>query len=381
MAKMAASMLEHGEDAFRKLFKFYKRRNPPPDFSEVIDFSKGLKHEKVFRTELSSTAVGENEAHKAGLQPVREWKAFGLKGYPGFIFISNPFLPGSQQYWVKQCLKVYPQKPNVCNLDMHMTAAETENIWEKSSQLLRSKGSGKREPKTLLEKLRWVTLGYHYNWDTKTYSAEHHTPFPADLHSVSKHVAAACGFPSFTAEAGILNYYHSDSSLGIHVDESELDHTQPLLSFSFGQSAVFLLGGTKREDPATAMFMHSGDIMVMSGHSRLLYHAVPRIVPRIVPTPAATPLPPCLLQGPEWSAPEDSLVRRVKEEDWEVCARYMQTSRVNMTVRQVLGLGQAFPSEETRTQTLSTFSKDSAEGGENINTKKRKNTSDGYGES
>lgn len=31
----------------------------------------------------------------------------------------------------------------------------------------REKDSGKREPKTLLEKLRWVTLGYHYNWDTK----------------------------------------------------------------------------------------------------------------------------------------------------------------------------------------------------------------------
>lgn len=27
--------------------------------------------------------------------------------------------------------------------------------------------SGKKEAKTLLEKLRWVTLGYHYNWDTK----------------------------------------------------------------------------------------------------------------------------------------------------------------------------------------------------------------------
>lgn len=39
-AKMAASLVEHGEDAFRKLFKFYKRRNPPPDFSEVINFAK-----------------------------------------------------------------------------------------------------------------------------------------------------------------------------------------------------------------------------------------------------------------------------------------------------------------------------------------------------
>lgn len=31
----------------------------------------------------------------------------------------------------------------------------------------RGKGCGKREAKTLLEKLRWVTLGYHYDWNSK----------------------------------------------------------------------------------------------------------------------------------------------------------------------------------------------------------------------
>lgn len=47
MAKMAASVVENGEDAFRKIFKFYKRRKPPPDFSDVIDFSRAPLGEKV----------------------------------------------------------------------------------------------------------------------------------------------------------------------------------------------------------------------------------------------------------------------------------------------------------------------------------------------
>lgn len=64
----------------------------------------------------------------------------------------------------------------------------------------------------------------------QAYSADHHTLFPPELHLLSRHIAAACGFPKFSPEAGILNYYHSDSSLGIHVDESELDHSHPLLS-------------------------------------------------------------------------------------------------------------------------------------------------------
>lgn len=47
MSKMAASMLETGEDAFRKIFKLYRRKNPPPDFSDAIDFSKGVPSDKV----------------------------------------------------------------------------------------------------------------------------------------------------------------------------------------------------------------------------------------------------------------------------------------------------------------------------------------------
>ncbi|XP_066531824.1 nucleic acid dioxygenase ALKBH1 [Hoplias malabaricus] len=367
MLKMAASVLEHGEDAFRKVFRIYKRRNPPPDLTQVIDFSRRVDNERVFATELDHGCLSEEAAHRAGLQPVKDWRAFGLQGYPGFIYISNPFLPGSQQHWIKQCLKTYPQKPNICNLDMHMSPTETENIWEKSIGSIRKKGT--REPRTLLEKLRWVTLGYHYNWDTKTYSADHHTPFPPDLHSISQKIAAACGFPGFTAEAGILNYYRSDSSLGIHVDESELDHTWPLLSFSFGQTAIFLLGGTKRQDPPTAMFMRSGDIMVMSGSSRLLYHAVPCIIP----STAAEPLPSCLTQSLERKLLTDGLIHEVCEEDWEVCSKYLLTSRINMTVRQVLGPGQSFPAgltpAEARAQSRGGYDEESEEASQNAKKK------------
>ncbi|KAJ7991005.1 hypothetical protein DPEC_G00292740 [Dallia pectoralis] len=377
MAKMAASIGEHGEDAFRKLFKFYKRRSPAPDLSNVVDFSKSVKHEKVSTTELNPAAMSDEEARRTGLRPVRDWRAFGLQGYPGFMFISNPFLPGSQQHWVKQCLKTYPQKPNVCNLDMHMAPTDTQDIWGKSADVLRKPSSRIREPKTLLEKLRWVTLGYHYNWDTKTYSADECSPFPDDLHLLSGHVAAACQFPGFKAEAGILNYYRSDSSLGIHVDESELDHTQPLLSFSFGQSAIFLLGGTQREDPPTAMYMHSGDIMVMSGHSRLRYHAVPRVVP----APEGDPLHPSLeaeglAPGQDPAQGEASVIQSMEKEEWAVCFRYIQTSRVNMTVRQVLGPGQAFPLKDKRTETVKGYTEGyhDSQDGENVGLKRRRSS-------
>lgn len=51
-----------------------------------------------------------------------------------------------------------------------------------------------------------------------------------------------------------------------------------ILYFSFGQTAIFLIGGRTKEEKPTGVFLRSGDIVVMSKESRLCYHAVPRIM-------------------------------------------------------------------------------------------------------
>ena len=89
------------------------------------------------------------------------------------------------------------------------------------------------------------------------------------------------------------------------------------------------------------MFMHSGDIMVMSGFSRLVNHAVPRVLP----SPEGESLPGCLRTPLPADLPRDSVVDPCSVEDWQVCASYLKTARVNMTVRQVLAVGQDFPLE------------------------------------
>ena len=49
--------------------------------------------------------------------------------------------------------------------------------------------------------------------------------------------------------------------------------------FSFGQSCIFLIGGPTKETEPVPLFLHSGDICLMTGEARLSYHAVPRIYP------------------------------------------------------------------------------------------------------
>ena len=47
---------------------------------------------------------------------------------------------------------------------------------------------------------------------------------------------------------------------------------------SFGQSAVFLIGGESKAIQPQALLLRSGDVVVMSGPSRLAYHGVPKVL-------------------------------------------------------------------------------------------------------
>ncbi|XP_038072697.1 nucleic acid dioxygenase ALKBH1-like [Patiria miniata] len=272
----------HENDKFRVQFKRYKRRKPPPDLSEVIDFWDSVlvsqNHPKVTCQLCAMTS-----ATKLGLKPVDQWRCFTLQGAPGFVYIENPFRPGYQHYWIKRCLQDYPNKPNVCNLDSHHSIRGGLSLWDDDSDAQSKK-------KSLMDQLRWVTLGYHYDWTAKLYHPHNRTPFPGDLADLSAFVASVMGFPAFRSQAGIVSYYHSNSTLGGHTDHSEFDFTAPIISYSFGHSAIFLLGGKTKETSPLAMYLHSGDIIFMGGQSRLAYHAVPRI---LIPE-GSMKLPSCL---------------------------------------------------------------------------------------
>ena len=45
-----------------------------------------------------------------------------------------------------------------------------------------------------------------------------------------------------------------------------------------GQSAIFLIGGPTKEVEPLPIFLHSGDILIMSGEARKCFHAVPKIM-------------------------------------------------------------------------------------------------------
>jgi hypothetical protein len=57
-----------------------------------------------------------------------------------------------------------------------------------------------------------------------------------------------------------------------HVDDAEEALECPIVSFSLGQSAVFLMGGPTKDEQPTAILLRSGDAVVMSGGARMCFH-------------------------------------------------------------------------------------------------------------
>lgn len=81
----------------------------------------------------------------------------------------------------------------------------------------------------------------------------------------------------FRPEAGVVNFYQFKDTLTAHVDQSEVDAIKPLVSLSLGPSAVFLAGGATRDERPLPILLSSGDVLLMVGPSRRIFHGVPRI--------------------------------------------------------------------------------------------------------
>lgn len=298
-------------DLFKEEFKYFKRRDIPVDLSKVIDLTSIDKFPFVIEYdavsirkllgELKFEDSDECEAcKKFGLNDHNKWKVYGHSELDGLFIITNPFTLQGQAIWIRNCLEIYPYKPNITNIEK----LGKENEYKSSEYF---------------KKLRWATVGYHHNWDTKVYSKDRKSPFPNCLYHLIQHISSALGNNCFVPQAGIINYYQLNSTLNGHVDYSEPDLTSPIFSISLGQNAIFLIGGKTKAVRPLSFLLRSGDIVVMSGESRLCYHGIPKIL---------------RTNEERWNFEMDS------KQDF--LTSYIKKSRININVRQVLAKEQDF---------------------------------------
>ena len=71
--------------------------------------------------------------------------------------------------------------------------------------------------------------------------------------------------------------------MGMHQDRDEQDFDQPVVSVSLGDDGLFRIGNKTRGGKTESIWLHSGDVMVMGGEARLLYHGIDRVKPGTSP--------------------------------------------------------------------------------------------------
>ncbi len=218
-------------------------------------------------------------------------------GVSGLYVLPAALSAAEQTALATDCLSQYIWPPQHTSLDTSVDMVDVGNLFEKlrdgrplprSMLRVRSAEAGgapemaRAEALALVRRMRWATVGMHYDWTAKVYPGladPRHldAPFPPSLAALCERVAAPFA-PGWRAQAGIINMYQVGDSLTGHVDRAEADLGAPIVSLSLGAPCVFLVGGPNKDDAVVPLLLRSGDAVVMAGEARLAYHGVPCVL-------------------------------------------------------------------------------------------------------
>jgi alkylated DNA repair protein (DNA oxidative demethylase) len=102
-------------------------------------------------------------------------------------------------------------------------------------------------------------------------------PIPEPVKRRAQTLAAKIGHPHYDPDSCLVNIYAATGKLNLHQDADEADRTEPIVSFSFGADAAFVVGGMKRTDPTQTIRLKSGDAMALFGGGRMRFHGVKKL--------------------------------------------------------------------------------------------------------
>ncbi|MCX8144916.1 MAG: DNA oxidative demethylase AlkB [Azovibrio sp.] len=128
--------------------------------------------------------------------------------------------------------------------------------------------------------LGWITdrQGYRYS-PVDPQTGRPWPAIPASWRAAASAAAQAAGFADFLPDACLINRYAPGARMGLHQDKDEANLDAPIVSFSFGLAARFLLGGLTRRDKVERIWLTHGDVLVWGGPARLRLHGIQAVTP------------------------------------------------------------------------------------------------------
>ncbi len=75
-------------------------------------------------------------------------------------------------------------------------------------------------------------------------------------------------------ECCLVNLYREAAKMGMHQDRDEAEFGEPVVSVSLGDEGLFRIGNLTRGGKTESIWLKSGDVVVMGGDARLIYHGI-----------------------------------------------------------------------------------------------------------
>uniref|UniRef100_A0A7S3XJF6 Alpha-ketoglutarate-dependent dioxygenase AlkB-like domain-containing protein n=1 Tax=Oxyrrhis marina TaxID=2969 RepID=A0A7S3XJF6_OXYMA len=183
----------------------------------------------------------------------------GCRNAGVFAFRAVPdayLLPAALDDWQQvglayEALSEFIEPPNKTNLSAHGEVPAP--LWSHGHEF---------------RKLRWATLGWQYDWGSRSYTAV--SAMPDSVSRLSAAVLRAAGIAEVPMTAAIVNFYHGhriSDRLGGHVDDVDGD-SSPLVSVSLGLPCIFLHESIQGTSACTFTFRILKLILVLRRVSR-----------------------------------------------------------------------------------------------------------------
>jgi len=134
-------------------------------------------------------------------------------------------------------------------------------------------GKPMRVRMTSAGRLGWVTDRRGYRYEPRHPGGVAWPPIPESVLSIWHDLVGAARLP----DCCLVNFYGDGARMGLHQDKDEGDFDWPVLSISLGDEGLFRIGGVEKVGSTDSHWLKSGDVLLLTGASRLAYHGVDRI--------------------------------------------------------------------------------------------------------
>ena len=121
----------------------------------------------------------------------------------------------------------------------------------------------------------WVTDRRGYRYEPRHPDGTAWPAIPSSVMDIWRAVSGCDRAP----ECCLINHYGDGARMGLHQDRDEADFDCPVVSVSLGDEALFRIGNLTRGGKTESLWLRSGDVAVMGGAARRVYHGIDRIRP------------------------------------------------------------------------------------------------------